>query len=236
MTGGMRNEGMQEQAPGPFLKRRGIEPQSKAVFLYGADIEPGEGDHLAVFEEKRTSTVAGVAYPTADSRSPAACGRALDLMVDCFLERPSVADIAMKMIGQIIDENIGELQSPGQEFMCSAAGLYIFKGKARVSPIGYAAVLFFEEGEHKGTWYGDGIPAGKDNRDTAVSSEIMDLHTDCRFVFIAGCGMDAVREAAAYFEESKGEDTEGMEAYLSGKHLAYVNLYLPKREKRGFFR
>lgn len=226
---------MPENTPGASIKRRGPEPQSRAVFLHGADIEAGDGSSFAVFEEKRTSTVAGVAYPTADSRSPAACERGLRITVDCFLERPSVADVAMQMIGQFVDDGISELQENDKEFMCSLAALYIFKGKARVYPIGFTAVLFFE-GEHKEIWYGDGIPAGKGSREPMEFPGVLELDADCRFVFIAGCDMDTVKDAVSYFEESRGEDTEGMRAYFADKRAAYINLYLPRREKRGFFR
>ncbi len=225
-----------EGRPGQGEMKRRLAPASRAVFLHGADARPSDGDPFAVFEEKRSSAVAGVAFPTENSRSDAACGRALDIAAESFLERPSDSDLAVHMIGEFIDDSIAELQEPGREFMCSLAMLYIFKGKARLYPVGYSAVLFFEEGDLKEIVYGDGVPAGKGSHETMELTETLELDADCRFVFIAGQSEGSVREAAAYFKESKGEDAEGCEEYISGRHLAYVNLYLPKREKRGLLR
>lgn len=219
--------------PGEAVKKRGIEPRSRAVFIHGSDLSDGV---FAVFEEKRTSAVAGVAYPTKDSRSAAACERALGITTDCFLDRPNVTDMALHMISSIVDEAVGGLQENDAEYMCSLAALYIFKGKARVCPAGYSAVLFFEEGELKSIWYGDGVPVGGGSHEGMALPEDLQLDADCRFVFIAGSDMETVKEAVEYTKDSRGEDTEGMKAYFAERHAAYVNLYLPRREKRGFFR
>ncbi len=214
-------------------RRKRFAPVSRAVFIHGADIEPGEGNKFAVFEEKRSSAACGSAYPTAGSRSPAACGRAIDIAIDSFTERPSESDLAVRMIGQFVDEGVGEMQEQGKEFMCSLAMLYIFKGKARVYAIGSSAVLFFEEGEEKNVWYGEGGPAGGASHENIELPPILELDADCRFVFITGSDEETVKEAVSYFEESKGEDTEGMTEYMKDKHCSYVNLYLPRRERKG---
>ncbi len=214
-------------------RRKRFAPQSRAIFVHGADIEPGEDNKLAVFEEKRSSAVCGLAYPTAKSRTPSACGRALDIAVDSFTERPSDSDLAVRMIGQFIDEGVGEMQEQGKEFMCSLAMLYIFKGKARVYAIGSSAVLFFEEGEEKHVWYGEGDPAGGSSHEGIELPQTLELDADCRFIFVAGSDEETVKEAVSYFEESKGEDTEGMKEHMKDKHCSYVNLYLPRRERKG---
>ncbi len=217
------------------VRRRGPEPPNQAIFLYGSDLISEEDIRYAAFENKRTTTVAGVAYPTEGSRSPVACGRALDIAVNCFLDRPSVADGALQMISRFVDEEISVLQEKDREYMCSLATLYIFKGRARICAMGYSAVLFFEEGRSE-IWYGDSVPAGSLTREDISFPGELELDADCRFVFITGINMDTVGEAVSYFEESRGEDTEGMKTFFSDKHASYVNLFLPKREKRGFFR
>lgn len=206
-------------------------PKSRAVFVHGTDIKAAADEHFAAFEERRSSAVAGVAYPTSNSRSAAACGRAIDTAVSCFLERPSDSDTAMSMIGQFVDEGIAKLQETDKEFRCSLAMLYIFKGRARVYPAGHAAVLFFEEGVHKNTWYGDGRPTGCSNRSYDDLPEKLELEKDCRFIFIAGADTETVKAAAKVCEDCNGEDTEKIRDHMSDKHLAWVDLYLPERKK-----
>ena len=206
-------------------------PKSKATFLHGTDVPVEEGRGYAVFEEKRSSTVAGVAYPTEGSRSAAACPRAIDTAVDCFMERPSESDTALRMIGQFMDEEVAKLNEPGKEFKCSAAFLYIAKGKARVYPVGFSAVIFFEEGSKVSTWYGDRRPVGEGSREDMPLPGILELGKNCRFVFIAAADADTVEQAVSYAEETLGEDTEGMSAFMADRHCAWVNLYLPERKR-----
>ena len=205
-------------------------PKTKAVFLHGSDIEAGNGSQ-AVFEEKRSSTVIGVAYPADKSRNTTSCKRALDIAIDCFMDRPSDSDEAMWMIGRFMDDGVCELHEGGEEVSCSPAMLYIYKGKARVYPKGYSAVLFFEGEGLANIWYGDGIPAGSGDHTQMSLPETLKLGNDCRFVFIAGEDMETVKAAAEYAKETKGEDTEGMKAYMSDKHIAWINVFLPERKR-----
>ncbi len=206
-------------------------PKTKALFVHNTDAEVEEGGRYAVFEEKRSSTVAGVAYPTKGSRSSLACTRAIDTAVDSFMERPSESDTALYMIGQFMDDGIKKLQEGDKEFKCSVALLYISKGKARVYPAGYSAVIFFEEGAKKNVWYGDGTPIGTGSHDNMQLPEVLSLGKESRFIFIAAADMETVKQAVAYYEESKGEDADGEAAFMADKHCAYVNLYLPERKR-----
>ena len=206
-------------------------PKTKAEFVHNTDAQVEEGGHYAVFEEKRNSTVAGVAYPTADSRSSLACTRALDIAVDSFMERPSGTDTALHMIGSFMDDGIGKLNEPGKEFKCSVAMLYISKGKARVYPAGYSAVIFFEEGVRKNVWYGDGRPVGAGSHEDMPLPELISLGQDCRFIFIAASDMDTVRSAVSFYEENKGEDAAAQEEFMKDKCCAFVNLHLPERKR-----
>ena len=43
--------------------------------------------------------------------------------------------------------------------------------------------------------------------------------------------METVKAAAEYAKETKGEDTEGMKAYMSDKHIAWINVFLPERKR-----
>lgn len=88
----------------------------------------------------------GVAYPTADSRSYAACEKALAIGSSSFLRRPSLRDEAVNTISGFINEGLYALQDPGKPFFCSLAVLYCFRGRVRWMVSGDASVWHFQDG------------------------------------------------------------------------------------------
>ncbi len=210
--------------------------ESKAVYLHGCNIRPGDKEHFSGFEEKRNILACGAAYPTSDSWGSIACGRALDTAVDCFIERPSISDMAFRAISGFINDDIFSMQEGDKAFLCNMAMLYIFKGKARLSLFGDSAVLFYENGILKGSWYGSETPVGKKAEYDAVFSEEFELSEDSRFIFVAGEDKEATESASEYFRENNGEVPDDEEAFFMERHCSYVSLLLPKRERRGFLR
>ncbi len=208
----------------------------RAVFERGSHIREEKGLCLSTFEDKRDATVCSCAYPTVESRGAGACTRAIDMAVDCFLERPAITDVAMNMITKMMYEDVQAMQDGDKVFLCSYAGIYIFKGKARIHPLGYSAAMFYELGELKRTWSGDGIPVGSASRQPVEWTEPFELTEDSRIILICAGEDGITEEAVLHLKESGAEDTEAVRSYFDGKHCSYVNLYLPKRERRGFLR
>lgn len=213
-----------------------MEPRSKAVYLHGCDKDGDEQGAHAAFEEKRSILVCGCAYPGSESRTDAACKRALDIGVDCFLDRPSSSAIAVESIAGFINDEIYGMRDRDKIFLCSLAMLYVFKGKTRVYPAGNAAVMYFENEELKNIWYGGGSLLGSSARPELVYSDEFELVENARFVMVTGAADHAVRETVDYYKGSNGEEPENAESFVKEKHCSYVNLYLPKREKRGFLK
>ncbi|MBQ4482480.1 MAG: hypothetical protein II966_04515 [Lachnospiraceae bacterium] len=208
--------------------------QSKAKYSYGCDLKGEEADSFSVFEEKRSIVVSGTAYPTTESRSHAACKRALDVAVDSYTDRPSTDDMAVEMIGHFMNEEVYSMNGEGGIFRCSLAAIYIFKGKTRVYNAGNSAIMFFESGALKEVWYGKGEPLGGVEDPEAYLPPVFELKEDTRFVIIAASDMETTESAVAFFKDHNGEDPEDTEEFFKERHCSYTNLYLPKREKRGF--
>lgn len=210
--------------------------ESRAVYIHDCSITPEGNEFFSVFEEKRSLLVSGTAYPTADSRGNTACTRALETAVDCFLERPSSSETAVSTIAGFINDELYGLQEKDKAFLCSLALLYVFKGKTRVFPAGDAAVLFYENGELKNEWYGDGAPIGKRAEYKASCSDEFELTEDSRFILVTGENKEAAEAAAAFFKDNGGGVPEDTEEFFKGRHCSFVNLFLPKRERRGFLK
>ena len=210
--------------------------ESKAVYSHGSSVIPGANEYFTVFGEKRSVLVSGAACPTADSRGNSACPRALDIAVDCFLERPSSSETVVETIAGFINEEIYGMQEKDKAFLCSLAMLYVFKGRTRVFPAGDAAVLFYENGVLRNEWHGYGTPIGKKAEYKALYSDEFELSEDSRFILLAGKNKESVDSAAAFFKDGGGEEPGDTEEFFKGRQCSYVNLFLPKRERRGFLR
>ncbi len=210
--------------------------ESKAVFLRGCDINETEGIYFSTFEDRRNSTASACAYPTPESRGPGACVRAMNMAIDCFMERPAVTDIAMEMITKMMDDDVRTMQDSDKAFLCSYAGVYIFKGKARAHVLGYSAAMFYELEELKGSWLGNKVPVGAAARSELKFAEPFELTEDSRIILISAGEAGIAEEAVSFIRENGAEDTESFSDHFKERHCSYVNLYLPKRERRGFLR
>ena len=189
-----------------------------------------------MLEERNSILVSGAAYPASGSRSGAACPRALDIASESFLGRPSSSDVAVEAIAGFINDEIYGMQDKDKAFLCNLAVLYVFKGKTRVYTAGDAAAIYYEDGELKNVWYGGGKPVGSEAVPELIYSDEFELAGDARFILVAGRDKRAAEETVAYYRENNGEDPEDTEGFVKERHCSYVNLYLPKREKRGFLR
>lgn len=87
----------------------------------------------------------GIAYPTEDSRSYAACEKALEIGSSSFLRRPSLCDEAVNTIAGFINEGLYALQDPGKPFFCNLAIIYGFRGKARWMVSGESVIYHFQD-------------------------------------------------------------------------------------------
>ena len=210
--------------------------ESRAVYLHGSSIASGENEYFSVFEEKKSLLVCGSAHPSSDSRGNIACPRALDIAVDCFLERPSSSETAVETIAGFINEEIYGLQEKDKAFLCSIAMLYVFKGSTRVFPAGNAAVLFYENGVLKNEWYGDGTPMGMKAECRFIYSDEFELTEDSRFILVTGENRESVGSAVDFFKDNNGNGPEDPDEFFKGRQCSFVNLFLPKRERRGFLR
>ncbi len=209
--------------------------ESKAIYLHGCDIKAAGEEHFSIFEERKSILVCGTAYPGVGSRSSIACSRAIDIAADCFMERPSSSDVAVEAIAGFINDEIHGMQDKDKVFLCNLTMLYVFKGKTRVYPAGDSAAMFYENGELKNVWYGGGISMGKKAEPELIYTDEFELTEDTRFILVAGYDRDETEKTVEYFKEKKGEEPEDTESFFMERRCSYVNLYLPKREKRGFF-
>lgn len=87
-----------------------------------------------------------MAYPTEESRSEVACEKLCSISTESFLRRPSLCDEAMETIAGFVNEGIYLYQEPNKVFLCSAAILYIFRGRARCIATGNSRVYHFRDG------------------------------------------------------------------------------------------
>lgn len=214
---------------GPFKR------ESRLGFYHGCSIGETEKDVFHVLEERNSVLVSGTAYPAGDSRSGAACARALEIAADSFLGRPSSSDVAVETIAGFINDEVYRMQEKDKAFLCNLAMLYVFKGKTRVYTAGDAAALFYENGELKNEWYGGGAAIGSKAEPELIYSDEFELTEDSRIVLVAGYDRDETERAAGYFRENNGEAPEDATGFSRERRCSYVDLYLPKREKRGFF-
>ncbi len=107
--------------------------------------EPQEDVFFSVSRRGGASAFA-VAYPTADSRSHAACENIVGVVTDSFVRRPSLCDEAMQGISGFANESVYSLQDPEKKFFADCAMLYIFKNRMRCTAFGSAAVYHFSNG------------------------------------------------------------------------------------------
>ncbi|MBQ9359469.1 MAG: hypothetical protein IJT96_00365 [Lachnospiraceae bacterium] len=208
-----------------------LKKESKIGYLHACDIEENASEHFSMIEERNSILVSGAAYPAGDSRSAAACPRALDIAADSFLGRPSSSDVAVEAIAGFINDEIYGMQEKDKAFLCNLAVVYVFKGKTRVYTAGDAAAMFFDEGELKEVWYGGGKAIGSAADPELIYSDEFELNGDARFILVAGKDKAAIEETVAFYKENRGEEPEDTESFVKGKHCSYVNLYLPKRER-----
>ena len=214
---------------GPFKR------ESRLGFWHGCSIDETDKEVFHVLEERNSILVSGTAYPAGDSRSGAACGRALEIAADSFLGRPSSSEVAVEAIAGFINDEIYRMQEKDKAFLCNLVMLYIFKGKTRVYTAGDAAALFYENGELKNEWYGGGISLGSKAEPELIYSDEFELTEDSRLVLVAGHDRDETEKAIEAFRENNGEEPEDVAGFLKERRCSYVDLYLPRREKRGFF-
>ncbi|MBQ7584352.1 MAG: hypothetical protein IJT24_07045 [Lachnospiraceae bacterium] len=210
--------------------------ESRLVYVHACDIEETTREHFSVLEERNSLLVGGAAYPANDSRSSAACPRALDIAAESFLGRPSSSNAAVEGIAGIINDEIYGMQDRDKAFLCNLAVVYVFKGKARIYTAGDSAAMFFEKGELKNVWVGGGKPIGSAPEPELVYSDEIELTEDTKFILVAGRDRGAVEMTVAYYTESTGEKPEDTEGFVKERHCSLVDMYLPKREKRGFLR
>lgn len=95
---------------------------------------------------KGAAVTAGVTYPAKDSRSDIACRKVLEISKDCFIQRPSLKDIAIDTISTFINEGIYIFQEPDRAFLCNTALLYVLNGKARWVTAGNAVICHYVDG------------------------------------------------------------------------------------------
>lgn len=210
--------------------------ESKLLYLHDCDIEEADKERYSVLEERKSILVCGTAYPAGDSRSGAACPRALDIAADSFLGRPSSSDVAVEAIAGFMNEEIFRMQDPKRSFLCNMAVVYVFKGKTRIYTAGDAAAMFFEDGSLKNIWYGGGQPLGALPQPELIYSDEFELDGDARIILTAGRDRVTAQEVVAFYKGRNGEEPEDTGSIVREKHCSYVNLYLPKREKRGLLR
>ena len=210
--------------------------ESKLIYLHGCDIEETEKEYFSALEERNSLLVGGAAYPAGNSRSSIACQRALDIVTECFLGRPSSSDEAVEGIAGIINDEIYGMQENDKVFLCNLAALYVFKGKTRIYTAGDSAAMFFEKDELKNVWYGGGKALGSAAEPELIYSEEFELTEDTRFILVAGRNRDAAEDTVAYYKERNGKGPEDMAGFAGEMHCSFADLYLPKREKRGFLR
>ncbi|MBR6187269.1 MAG: hypothetical protein IKQ41_13550 [Clostridia bacterium] len=110
-----------------------------------SDIPPAEHACFS-FLEKGKAAFCGAAYPTEDSRSAAACPKALEICGDSFLRRPALMDVAMTNILSFASEGLFIMQDPEKHFRCAAAFLFLCKGAGRVVTAGNALALHYRDG------------------------------------------------------------------------------------------
>lgn len=214
---------------GPFKR------ESRLGLRHGCSIDETDKDIFHVLEERNSILVSGTAYPAGDSRSGAACRRALEIAADSFLGRPSSSDVAVEAIAGFINDEIYRMQEKDKAFLCNLVMLYVFKGKTRVYTAGDSAALFYENGELKNEWYGGGVSLGSKAEPELIYSDEFELTEDSRLVLIAGYDRDETEKALEAFRENNGEEPEDAADFLKERRCSYVDLYLPRREKRGFF-
>lgn len=95
---------------------------------------------------KGTALVAGVTYPTRDSRSDITCRKVLEISAESFIQRPSLSDVAVDTISTFINEGIYIYQERDKAFLCSTALLYVLHDKARWVVSGDAVIYHFRDG------------------------------------------------------------------------------------------
>lgn len=138
--------------------------------------------------EKGKAVFIGAAYPTADSRSAAACPKALEICGDSFLRRPALMDVAMTNILSFINEGIFIMQDPEKHFRCGAAFLFLCKGAGRVVTAGNAAVYHYQDNQLKARYRSPGNkPLGSGLRNLYEASETFDVSASANS-FLLLCG------------------------------------------------
>lgn len=116
-----------------------------------------QGNVYSSFSSRGKAIACSVAYPTGESRSDIACEKLCSISADCFLRRPSLCDEAMGAIAGFINEGIYLDQEPNKVFLCSAAILYIFRGRARCFATGNSRVYHFRDGRLTEVSRGNGV-------------------------------------------------------------------------------
>lgn len=216
--------------------RRDLFRKSRAVFEYSCNPYTEDQTRFVRFEETRIAAFCGAAYPGEGSRGPAACKRALDTAADCFFDRPSSSDTAVETLGRMINDEVSSLQEKDRAFLCSAAFLYLFKGRARAYAAGHSLIMCFDDGDLKSVYRGNGVLLGSTGDGGRDFPEEIILDRNLRFLLIAAENGELPDELSDLFERQSGMNTEEIIVTVRDRRCACVNLYLPLREKKGFFR
>lgn len=142
--------------------------------------------------EKGKAVFCGAAYPTGDSRTAAACPKALEICSESFLRRPALMDVAMTNILSFINEGIFIMQDPEKHFRCGAAFLFLCKGAGRVVTAGNAMVLHYQDNQLKASYRHPGNPAlGTGLHNTYEASEEFDVSAGANG-FLLLCGEEGL--------------------------------------------
>ena len=186
--------------------------------------------------EKGGAAAFAAAYPAKGSVVLSACERAVTVSTESFIRRPSLCDEAMKTITGFVNEGIYGMQEPRKKTLCSAAVLYIFRGKARCVTMGNSVILYFSDGKLVSAFEGkEDVLPGVSLREKFESEPEFDLKKGKNAFLIVSSGDKPVLDVSVIESGLQGSETaedwiKAISPGLEGRRCSALAIDLPARK------